>query len=347
MELFVLLRYILLSALVTTILIRIFYYLKNQLNHKKIIKQILTSIVFALGLFIVMYSVYSEDNKHNFYDTRMIYLTFIAITYQPFSIILTIILAITTVSFYLTGVELLIFIVSLFIPLIVVYGCRYLIKKKDILEFNFYENILLLLLINILFLIPIHFMVGLNLNLIITKLLFNPFIFSLIIFVNKKLNTYYSLSESYSYKNKMINEALESTKEFEIYILDTSYNYVYFNLYHQEQMAYFNKAIIQIGDNFIENVLHIDVRNRLRENIDLALNGQKIAKRLLVEDKNGTYLEEHYVPVYNKKQQITYITVFSHNVTNQVNYEKQINFLSYYDGLTKLLNRRSLNKNIS
>lgn len=338
------LRYVVLSTLITITLLVIFYYFKEKFINKNIWRQILTGIIFCVGLLIIIYSVYNGDNTYNFYDTSGVYITFLAVNYQPVAVITMMILTQLGFTIYLEGKLLLIFTISILLPVIAVYGYQLLFKKR-LKEFTFFENNLFLFTINLILILFIHLTIGASIYMVIVLLLICPLIYSSIIAVNKNLNNYYLLIKLYNDKNKIITKSLNSTKEFEIYILDANYNYLYFNQYHYDAMNFFNNSEPNIGDNFLSNVSNEAIRRRLKINIDLALSGQRTVEKILIEDGNQNYLEEHFIPVYDEKGNVIYVSVFSHNINEQVNYEMQIDFLSNYDGLTKLLNRRSLIKN--
>lgn len=334
------LRLILINILIAVTLISVLYNVRKFININLITK-IIFGLIFGLGLILIIYLSQDNDFHVIFYDARFTYVTFLAIYFNYISLLIGLVAIVILFLFKFTGIALVLHLVSVLFPLIAIYVLK---KYKDPANSKYAVNLLFGFLMNIVLFTLVYIYFEVDIGDVIALLILNPFIYAQSIKIVQMLTLYYKEIDLEIMKNKLYSKALDSTTEFEIYILDKDYNYLYFNEYHRKEMLKFNKKEITTNSNFLEAILDINVKNRLKKKIDLSFLGKESEEIILIEDGNNNYLEEHYTPIYNKNNVIERVSIFSHNISEQVNHEKQICLLSNYDSLTNFLNRRSLNR---
>lgn len=138
----------------------------------------------------------------------------------------------------------------------------------------------------------------------------------------------------------LLQSSVDSAQTIEIYALDKKYNYLTFNKFHADSMYNYYGTRPSVGDYFLNFVTDEAFRNRLQTEIDQALNGRSHITEAEIEVSPGKYFESHYNPIIDNHHQVIGVSVFSQDITQRINDEKQILHLSYHDSLTGLKNRR-------
>lgn len=334
------LRLILINILITITLLSILYSVRKFID-KNLITKILFGFIFGIGLMIIIHLSGENDSQLIFYDARFSYVAFLTIYFNYISLLIGLVLVLIQFSLSFKGIALVLQVLSVVMPIVIIYVLK---RVKDPSKTKYSLNLLVGFCINSLLFILVLIYYSVDIGDVIALLILNPFIYAQSIKIVQLLNLYFKEIDLEIMKNKLYAKALDSTNEFEIYILDKEYKYLYFNKYHKTEMEKFNEGKTLLNTSFIDAVLDRNVKKRLKKNIDLALSGKEIAEIILIEDGNQNYLEEHYTPIYNKDGVVDRVSIFSHNISEQVNYGKQIYMLSNYDSLTNFLNRRSLNR---
>lgn len=174
----------------------------------------------------------------------------------------------------------------------------------------------------------------------IPLILFFPVAIAIIGVVTEKQEYYTKQSELITQQKTLLDATVNATNTMEIYAVDRDYNYLSFNHFHEQQMFKFSGVTIKNGDNFLKSIKDISVRERLRTNLNSALEGREFEINVEVETKKGKFLEEHFTAIFDEDKNIIGVTVFSHEITERKQHEKNITYLSYHDLLTGLKNRR-------
>ena len=138
----------------------------------------------------------------------------------------------------------------------------------------------------------------------------------------------------------LLQASLDSTQTMEIYVINHDYTYIAFNQFHQDSMKKYYGVQIEKGMCLFDVVGEGKIKDRLKKMFDQALDGAVFSKQLQLEIEQEKYLQESYTPIRNSSNEILGITVFSHDITEQVKHEKSMRYLSYHDTLTGVHNRR-------
>jgi diguanylate cyclase (GGDEF)-like protein len=138
----------------------------------------------------------------------------------------------------------------------------------------------------------------------------------------------------------LLQASIDSTKAMEVFALDSHYNYLSFNEFHQHSMENYYGVNIEKGHNFIDYINITSMKQRIKECIDRSLKGEFNTFEVLIETDVDKYLEEQYSPIVDDHGDIIGVTVFSQDISERKKYEQSILYLSYRDPLTNLHNRR-------
>jgi diguanylate cyclase (GGDEF)-like protein len=138
----------------------------------------------------------------------------------------------------------------------------------------------------------------------------------------------------------LLQASIDATKAMEVFALDSEYRYLSFNEFHFYSMKSYYDIEIEKGHNFLDYIVHPKMKQRIKENLDVALLGQSYNQIAEIESVTGKYVEEQYSPITNEKGTVIGVTVFSQDISERKKYEQSILYLSYRDPLTNLHNRR-------
>jgi len=138
----------------------------------------------------------------------------------------------------------------------------------------------------------------------------------------------------------LLQSSIDSASEMEIYALDTEYNYLTFNRFHEESMTRYYGRSPNSGDNFFAFVSHEAFRLRLKREFDRALNGEAHTSEAEIEVEPGKFFESHYNPIIDEHRRVVGVSVFAQDITRRIQDANQIIHMSYHDSLTGLKNRR-------
>jgi len=154
--------------------------------------------------------------------------------------------------------------------------------------------------------------------------------------LKEQFETHYRIEQ----QEILLKASIDSTKQMEVYAIDLAGRYLTFNRYHKQSMKTYYNVDIKIGDVFFDYIEDETMKTRLRRYIQEAYNGKEITKTFEVEVTPGKFLEEYYAPIRNKDQEVTGVTVFSHDVSESVRVQENMRYISYHDDMTDLKNRR-------
>jgi diguanylate cyclase (GGDEF)-like protein len=138
----------------------------------------------------------------------------------------------------------------------------------------------------------------------------------------------------------LLQASIDATKAMEVFALDREYQYLSFNEFHFYSMKNYYDINIEKGHNFLDYVVHPKMKQRIKENLDVALSGKSYTQIAEIESVTGKYVEEQYSPITDEHGVVIGVTVFSQDISERKKYEQSILYLSYRDPLTNLHNRR-------
>ncbi len=148
-------------------------------------------------------------------------------------------------------------------------------------------------------------------------------------------------------QKRLLQAAVDSPKNMEIYVLDHDYKYLTFNAYHKYCMRKYNNIEISIGDSMLESIKNDDIYTKFQSEVQKALKGISfITVDRMGKGSNSKYYEYRFTPIRDEKEQVIGVGVFSQDVSKQKEYENYIIFLNNHDNLTNLYNRRYYNSQI-
>lgn len=163
--------------------------------------------------------------------------------------------------------------------------------------------------------------------------------------VSEEYNSKRKLEETNQKLNKtnnLITAILESSPEVIVFALDTNYCYLSFNSRHKEAMKKLVGRDSVIGMNVLEQIKGSKYFVNTKENFDRALSGESF--KVIENYGDGTYFapnwQNYYSPMYSNDGSIIGLTCFLLNITDRIEAEEKISYLSYHDSLTGLYNRR-------
>ncbi|HBT59617.1 MAG TPA: hypothetical protein DEA45_02185 [Acholeplasmataceae bacterium] len=182
-------------------------------------------------------------------------------------------------------------------------------------------------------------------NFILMRETFIPFIIvfpvvsMLLLLVIKNQKNRIEITQTLQEQELLLKSIIDSPSSMEIFALDLDFKYLAFNRFHQESMNNYYGIDINVGDEYLNKILNSKMRERIWGMLNQALKGDTLVKTVEIETSQNKFYEERYTPIIDKNQ-VVGITVISYEVTDRKNYETSILYLSYYDHLTGLGNRR-------
>lgn len=168
--------------------------------------------------------------------------------------------------------------------------------------------------------------------------------------VTEEYNNKRKLQEMNDMLNKTNNLLLaifESSPDVIIFALDKNYRYLSFNQKYKKRIYELWHEEIKRGMSALEFIDNQDQYIKTKEKYDRALAGESFS----VVEEYGKGLckqvwQNYYSPVYSNNNEIIGLTCFSLNITDRINAEEEIIYLSYHDSLTGLYNRRFLTEKL-
>lgn len=140
-------------------------------------------------------------------------------------------------------------------------------------------------------------------------------------------------------KNALLQSSYDSVINMEMFALSPDYKYLFYNKFHEEQMLKYYNIQIKPGMNFVNQLEHPEMKERILTNLNKAFQGDIVYYNGEVENNHGKYIEDYINPIINDGV-VTGVTVFTQDITERVEYHNNYLYLSYNDVLTGLHNRR-------
>ncbi len=119
--------------------------------------------------------------------------------------------------------------------------------------------------------------------------------------------------------NDLLKSILESPKNIIIFSLDKNYCYKSFTVSHKDTMKWIWGVDIEVGMNMLDVISLSEDKQKAKYNFDRALNGDYLlfTEEYGDENLNRSFWENRYSPIFSDDGQITGLTVFVTNVTEQ------------------------------
>ncbi len=122
----------------------------------------------------------------------------------------------------------------------------------------------------------------------------------------------------------LLRSSLDSPADMIILGIDKEYNYLFFNNAHKEIMKKTYGKDINTGMNLMDCITsEIDINNS-KANYSLALSGVSHSTVQEFGDRELSYYESLYNPIYNDKKEIIGVTAFARNITERMESIKKL-----------------------
>jgi len=138
----------------------------------------------------------------------------------------------------------------------------------------------------------------------------------------------------------LLRGSIDSQLYIPIFSLDTNYKYLLFNEAHSIGMKELYGVSIEIGKCIFDYISPKEDIPKVKENYKIALSGTRHKKTEQYGELVKHFYEANYSPIIDKSDEIIGVSVFTEDITDRINREKEIEFLSFHDSLTGLYNRR-------
>lgn len=171
-----------------------------------------------------------------------------------------------------------------------------------------------------------------------------PTVLMIISVVIENQRARFTLNEELMTKESILNSSIDSTKTMGICAINKEYKYLAFNLYHANQVMTSNNHKLKKGDSFLDFLNEEEVI-LFKSYIDRAISGDSFTKTRNFSTNKTQYFEMSFTPIETNDDTIG-AAMFIRDITKQREYEEEILKLSYFDTLTNLQNRRSLQEHI-
>lgn len=316
----------------------------NKNINNKIIDYSYKGILISIGSIIILAFPWFSDNVLRL-DTRNVFYLF---TTMFLGFIPSIIGVISTTSFILVldGFSINIIAELLYMIIPVIIGMIFKkVEKKDNKIFSYF---IAGIISNTLSIGALLFVLSYSItsfNFLIFILIY-PILYPLIVLIIKGYTENEHLRHLIQENNIIIESAINAVKYIEIYVIDTDYNYLAFNNHHKKQMKKFYSGKISLGDNFLNLISNMKVKNRLKEYLDKSLLGETNNITVEVNDYGNKMLKETFGPIMDSAGNIIGVCVYSEDVSEEYTKRAEIEYYSKHDSLTGLFNRNLFDKSI-
>ncbi|MCX5775694.1 MAG: diguanylate cyclase, partial [Firmicutes bacterium] len=329
-----------------------FIYIINNMfsGNKKFWQQILAGILIGISAILLMMFSY-EVSPGIFYDTQSILYSISGLFFGPIALAISVVVGLIFRIFFIGGAGILSGCLIILIAASIGFFWKKLGLFRKINPFvGYYLFGLLIHLTMIICYLPLVTTVAVFdtiKSLIIPSLILFPllsFIACLPLYYQKGRADYL---QSIEQQEKSLRASMDAPNLIEMYSVDRDYRYLSFNRLHTQGMKKYFGADIKINDDFLKYIDSPKALQRLKANIDGALNGFDSKVTYELEKAPGVFFEESSLPLKDQNGQIIGVTVFTQDVTEQKKYEKKILENSYRDVLTGFYNRRYLTEHLS
>lgn len=131
--------------------------------------------------------------------------------------------------------------------------------------------------------------------------------------------------ESLKKSNLLLSSVIESPDNIIIFVLDTDYNYLNFNMAHVREMKRVYDADIEIGQHMLTYIPREDDRLKVEGSYKRVLQGKRFVKiEEYGQSNNRFWYELIFNPIHDTAHHVTGFTVFVTDVTKRRQLEEQL-----------------------
>jgi hypothetical protein len=146
------------------------------------------------------------------------------------------------------------------------------------------------------------------------------------ILLDKKSQDLMESREGFKKNADLLSSVFESPKDIIIFSLDRNYNYLAFNRNHEKIVSLYFDSGLEKGMNVFDFIPIEVKKEEMKKDFDKALSGeyfQNVAD-FVINDGTIGYWENHFGPIKNAEGEVTGLTVFSYDITNRKNAEREL-----------------------
>ncbi len=336
-----------LSNNIYVLLVLVFLYAATnyEINRKKRLKSVIAGLIIGGPALFVMSNPFILTEGIIF-DTRTILFSISGLFFGPIPTIIAALIGVFN-RLFIGGAGVVVGVLTIVISAGIGLSWNKLTKKikfkNNYLEYYIFGLIVHLITISLFTTLPNSQVVMLYISIPFIILFPVATMFIGVVIHHQKVRI--SLNMLDNAQRLLIQSSIDSTKTIEIYALDKQYEYLTFNMFHQNQMKNFYGVDIKDGDSFIDLITDDQMKERLLSAFAKAFKGQSVTLTTELETTKGKFLEEYFTPIYEGRE-VVGVTVFVRDISEQKAYEASILKLSYYDSLTNQYNRRFFQEKI-
>ena len=122
----------------------------------------------------------------------------------------------------------------------------------------------------------------------------------------------------------LLKASIESPKNMVILAIDKDYNYLFFNHVYKDAIARLYGKEVKIGMNSLDCITLKADRANAKTGYDRALNGEVNSAIQEYGEKERSFYETFYNPIFNENNKIIGVAVFSRDIAERISKEKAL-----------------------
>ena len=152
------------------------------------------------------------------------------------------------------------------------------------------------------------------------------------------------MGRNYKDSESLLRSMMESLDQLMIWAVDREYRYLFFNNSHRTKMKQFWGADIELGENIFNYITDPNYAAEVRKKYNAVFTDWSGVSIDPLEDIDGhvRHFENYGSPVFGENREIIGLVLYTIEVTDRVQAEKELERLSVTDKLTGLYNRNKL-----
>ena len=141
-------------------------------------------------------------------------------------------------------------------------------------------------------------------------------------------------------QERLHRSLLTSAYNIQIIAVDLDFNYLSFNEQHERVLADLYNTKPVVGLNILSLINDPVDRSRVERSLSRALQGEIFEADIELGARKGLSFQESYAPIRESNGEVIGATIFVSELSERLEREKRIQYLSYHDQGTGLYNRR-------
>ncbi len=142
--------------------------------------------------------------------------------------------------------------------------------------------------------------------------------------LERKADRIHSQGKELVDSNALLQSIFQSTREVNIYSVDTDYCYLFFNNVHRQSMKAIWGGNIGVGRNMPAYITNETDQLAIKKKFDRVLNGESFIAMEQVGVNKQIFFESAYNPIYDIHDKIIGLTVFSPDITSGVKVRSEL-----------------------